>query len=202
MSATPRLSSHERREAIVDAAIRLFSEKGFRGTTTRELAAAVGVSEPILYQHFATKRDLYDAIIDAKSMDGEKICAQIRPYLDGRDDRGFFSTIAEIVLAWHAQDPSYLRLLLFSALEGHDLTQQFYERYTKGFMQMLADYIRRRIREGAFRAQDPVLAMHAFVGMVAHYGLDAALSRRLVDQPRNELVDSIVNIFLEGIQAR
>ena len=54
----PRLTSEERRASIVEAACKLFADKGFRGTTTRELAAAVGVSEPILYEHFKTTRDL------------------------------------------------------------------------------------------------------------------------------------------------
>lgn len=62
--ATARLSSSARRAAILDEAVKLFSEKGFRGVTTRELAAAVGVTEPVLYQHFETKRDLYRALIE------------------------------------------------------------------------------------------------------------------------------------------
>ena len=70
--ATARLSSQARRAAILDAAVRLFSEKGFRGVTTRELAAAVGVSEPVLYQHFETKRDLYHAIIEERAVQGER----------------------------------------------------------------------------------------------------------------------------------
>ena len=59
-----RLSAEERKAAIVEAAVHLFAERGFRGTTTRELAAAVGVSEPVLYQHFSAKSDLYSAIIE------------------------------------------------------------------------------------------------------------------------------------------
>ena len=66
----PRMSSEERRAAIVHAACRLFAERGFRGTTTRELAAAVGVTEPVLYEHFRTKRDLYSAIIGEKAKAG------------------------------------------------------------------------------------------------------------------------------------
>jgi AcrR family transcriptional regulator len=67
-----RLSSEERKRVIVEAAIQLFSERGFQGTTTRELAAAAGVTEPVLYQHFETKRDLYSALIETKSMEGKE----------------------------------------------------------------------------------------------------------------------------------
>jgi TetR/AcrR family transcriptional regulator len=66
IASTPtRLPAAERREAIVDAALRVFSEGSYRGTTTAEIAREAGVSEPILYRHFASKRDLYLAAIEA-----------------------------------------------------------------------------------------------------------------------------------------
>ncbi|MFM9597624.1 TetR/AcrR family transcriptional regulator, partial [Streptomyces scabiei] len=74
-----RLSRAERRAAIIEAAIELFSEKGFRGTTTRELAQAVGVSEPVLYQHFATKKELYIAILSEKAVAGERAIPDFCP---------------------------------------------------------------------------------------------------------------------------
>src|SRR5579884_721131 len=133
-----RLSAQERRAAIVTAAVRLFSEKGFRGTTTRELAASVGVSEPVLYQHFATKKDLYAAIIDAKSNEIEQIAGRLKSWSDSTDDQGFFACIANIILDWHEQNPAWLRLYLFSALEKHEMADLFYDRRAHGFFQFIA----------------------------------------------------------------
>jgi len=59
-----RLPAAERRQALVETALRVFSEGSYRGTTTAEIARAARVSEPILYRHFASKRDLYFACID------------------------------------------------------------------------------------------------------------------------------------------
>jgi AcrR family transcriptional regulator len=59
-----RLPAAERREALIETAIRVFSDGSYRGTTTAEIARAAGVSEPILYRHFASKRDLYLASLD------------------------------------------------------------------------------------------------------------------------------------------
>ena len=65
MSVTPiRLPAAERRQALIETAIRVFSDGSYRGTTTAEIARAAGVSEPILYRHFASKRDLYLAALD------------------------------------------------------------------------------------------------------------------------------------------
>ena len=65
MKTSSRLSSEDRREAIVEAVKGVFAEKGFDGTTTRELANAAGVSEALLYKHFPSKESLYAAMLDA-----------------------------------------------------------------------------------------------------------------------------------------
>ena len=65
MGNAARLSADERKQAIVDAVRDVFAEKGFDGTTTRELAKAAGVSEALLYKHFPSKESLYAAMLDA-----------------------------------------------------------------------------------------------------------------------------------------
>jgi AcrR family transcriptional regulator len=65
MGNAVRLSADERKQAIVDAVRNVFAEKGFDGTTTRELAKAAGVSEALLYKHFPSKESLYTAMLDA-----------------------------------------------------------------------------------------------------------------------------------------
>ena len=61
--AMTRLDSDDRRKAIVNAAVPLFARNGFAGTTTRELAAAAGVSEALLFRHFPSKQSLYREIL-------------------------------------------------------------------------------------------------------------------------------------------
>lgn len=67
MSQTPRLTAEARKEAIVEAVQDVFAEKGFEGTTTRDLAKAAGVSEALLYKHFPSKESLYAAMLDGCS---------------------------------------------------------------------------------------------------------------------------------------
>jgi AcrR family transcriptional regulator len=64
VSTSTRLSAPERRLAIVEAALRVFSEGSYSGATTAQIARQAGVSEPILYRHFAAKRELYVACLD------------------------------------------------------------------------------------------------------------------------------------------
>jgi len=62
--AQARLSASERRSAIVAAALRVFSSTSYAGATTAEIAREAGVSEPIIYRHFPSKRDLWFACLD------------------------------------------------------------------------------------------------------------------------------------------
>lgn len=62
-----RLPAPQRREQLLDTAVRLFAERGYAGSTTAELAKAAGVTEPIIYRHFKSKKDLFVAVIDRTS---------------------------------------------------------------------------------------------------------------------------------------
>ena len=63
-SPAQRLPAAERRQALVAAALDVFSEGSYSGATTAEIARRAGVSEPVLYRHFASKRDLYFACLE------------------------------------------------------------------------------------------------------------------------------------------
>lgn len=76
--AVLRLSPEERRRAIVDAAMPLFAEKGFAGTTTRDLAAAAGVSEALLYRHFPSKEALYQEILRVARAEVDPLFKRLR----------------------------------------------------------------------------------------------------------------------------
>lgn len=62
MKMTKRLTGVQRRAIILEEASRLFAFKGLQGATTREIAKAAGISEPILYQHFKSKEEIYDSL--------------------------------------------------------------------------------------------------------------------------------------------
>lgn len=76
---TPRLPSGERRALIVDAAGRLFGERGYDGTRLEDVASAAGVTKPILYRHFADKRALYVALLERHRDDLASFAAAIPP---------------------------------------------------------------------------------------------------------------------------
>src|SRR5713226_1005867 len=87
-----RMAGGERRLQILRVAMRLFSQRGFGGATTKEIAMAAGVSEAMVFRHFATKKELCSAILDHKdclhdALDPLQIVADA---IRRKDDRAVF----------------------------------------------------------------------------------------------------------------
>ncbi|RMG53579.1 MAG: TetR/AcrR family transcriptional regulator [Acidobacteria bacterium] len=201
-----RMSGQERRRQIVRAAMDLFARKGFKGTTTKEIALAAGVNEAMIFRHFPTKGDLYAAIIDYK-MDqcGEWISRVHEEAARRKDDRAMFLALARGILAFHEQDGTFMRLLLYSALEGHELNRMFFETQVVEHFEFLADYIAQRVRDGAFRPVNPRVAARAFLGMITHHAQVRELfdpQGRLLNVDSDAAAAELVDIFLAGVARR
>ncbi|HEX8921123.1 MAG TPA: TetR/AcrR family transcriptional regulator, partial [Pyrinomonadaceae bacterium] len=200
-----RMAGEERKLQILRVAVRLFSQRGFRGTTTKEIAQAAGVSEAMVFRHFATKEELYTAILDHKACaDGiEDPCKLVDDAVERKDDRAVFETLALSALEHHEQDREFLRLLLHSALEGHELAQMFWNRNIVQIYEFLGGYISERQRDGAFRPIEPKIVVRAFIGMIIHHSLNNSLwdpSRRLLNITNEEAAREFTEILLRGIK--
>src|SRR6185436_14740523 len=121
-----RMAAPDRRKRLQTAALELFSQQGYRGTTTRAIARHAGVSEALLFRHFASKEDLYWSVLEQQcAVRGGR--ARLDTILhEDVDDADLFATIAEDILARNFADSRLYRLLLFSALENHQLSDRFF----------------------------------------------------------------------------
>ena len=192
------------REKILETAIELFAEKGFNGTTTKEIAEAAEVNESLIFRHFSTKRELYGAIIEKKIDDEPGIELPIQTYKDTKDDHLIFKSIAERMLDKCGNDSSFIRLLHFSALEGHELSDMFFSTYVEYVDMLLCDYIEGRIAEGAFKNVHPLCASQAFIGMVVNHIIVQELfgGKKRNEINNDELIETFVTVFLNGIKTK
>jgi AcrR family transcriptional regulator len=182
-----RMAAEDRRQQILEVALQLFSQKGFRGTTTKEIALAAGVNEAIIFRHFATKSDLYVAIMDqkAKSPAVQTMRATFDEAIKAGDDRRVFESLAFTLLEFHEQDDMAMRILLYSALEGHEMAEMIYRNHISKTHRQLADYIKKRIAEGAFRRIDPMTAVRCFLGTIINHVMFKKFFCRYDDEPMN-----------------
>ena len=203
-----RMSGDQRREHILDAAIETFAKYGFSGATTREIARASGVSEAMLFKHFASKDELYKAILDTKACQGErqfpwKENAALKEALEKKDDYGVFYNLALHAMNKHQADVGFLRLLFYSALEEHEIAQRFFLEFVNRVYEFIGSYIEQRQRECAFRELDPKMAVRAFLGMMIHHSLNNILwdkDRMILDVSNEDAAKNFAEILLNGIR--
>ena len=168
-TARVRFTAGDRRQQILAVASGLFARQGFNGTTTRHIAEAARVNEALIFRHFPSKEDLYWAVIEEKCRVATWRQDLEARLLSGKSDREVFQGIAADILEARRRDSSLTRLLLFSALENHTLSERFFRTNVAQYYELLAEYIARRIRQGAFRKLDPMLAARSFLGMISYH---------------------------------
>jgi AcrR family transcriptional regulator len=184
------------RDRIIEGAARVFSDKGFEGATTREIAEAAGVNEVTLFRHFGTKKSIFLAVIDRFSaLPGLEAAMQNMVTGDVRRDltrlgTHFLQTMItrrkEIIMSLQAADR------LPEIREAIALTPQRQNR-------LLADYLRDQIKRGAVRRlPDPDLAAEVFFGMLFERAVRQWLVLRESKKPLKTVVSRYVDIFLRG----
>ena len=170
------MPAEQRCAHIVDVALRAFAVGSYRGVTTAEIARAVGVSEPILYRHFASKRELYLACLDeawsrlqalwkeaveAEPDPGGWLAAMGRAYLEAKEEKAFIVALWVQALTEAGEDATIRRYLKRHLREVHDF---------------IADVIRRaQAAGGMVRERDPDAEAWIFLSL----GLLGTIGRRM-----------------------
>jgi TetR/AcrR family transcriptional regulator len=199
------MPGEDRRRQLLRVAVESFARNGFSGTKTKDIAAAAGVSEAILFRHFGSKEDLYHAILDEKeaSLGAERWFVEMNELAERRDDRGVLYHVVQQLIRSFREDAAFHRLLLYASLEGHLLAELFHERFGLPMGDFLSRYIALRQKEGAFRECDSGVAVMFVIGSTIHY----AMARHVlgVDNlaPSEEvIVDQFVELILGGLEQR
>lgn len=198
-----RLSAQDRRQQIMTVAVALFARKGYQGTTTREIAEEAGINEALLFRHFPSKENLYWTIIEEQcSARGRR--QRIDQILEsGDDDFQVFASMAREFLVRTPHDTEMTRLLWFTALENHTLSERFFRTFVADYFEALSDHIRERIRKGKFRRVDPLLAARGFLGMVVYHFLIQELfgGEKYQKFDPDQVSTALAGIWLAGMQS-
>lgn len=154
-----RLSGEARRAAILDAAEGVFGSAGYHEATTRDIAAAAGVSEALLYQHFDSKRRLFEAVIERAAADLEgrlrQAAASAQPIDDAID--GYFAFV---------EDHSELYRVFFrQALQADAAFADLYRALAERLLELCSGSL------GEVAPEHRPVVAHALAGMVTELGL-------------------------------
>ncbi|HEX5230136.1 MAG TPA: TetR/AcrR family transcriptional regulator [Bryobacteraceae bacterium] len=198
-----RMPSEDRRRQLLQVAVDRFARNGFSGTKTKDIAAAAGVSEAILFRHFASKEDLYHAILDEKeaTLGADRWYDELKQLAERRDDRALFRHIGRQLLQSFREDAAFHRLLLYASLEGHLLADLFHERFGLPMGDFLTQYVTLRQQEGAFRECDPGTAVMFVFGAMVHYAMSRfVLGVKIFPPDEDSVMDQFVELILGGLE--
>lgn len=159
MSAgSSRLSAADRREQLLAVALKVFAQHGYHSTSMNDIADAAGVTKPVLYQHFASKRALYTATLEAV---GESMIAALSS-ATAASPSGKEQTAAGMVayFRWVANDPDAFSLLFGGGTRRDEEFAAVAQRVEKAAAELIAPLI-----EAGVDADYQRMVAHALIGM-------------------------------------
>lgn len=175
-----RMGRAERREQILAAATEAFAASGYAATGLDDVAAATGVTRVILYRHFDSKADLYQAVLD-------RMCARLESHVD-EPVGGFTDDSVDGLLAAASESPAGFKLLFKHALREADFKERI-EKFRADITEAAYLQIRQVVPDPAmarWAAQlAPAVAIEATIAWLdagqPDPGLAAARIRRVVE---------------------
>ena len=207
MKTTAKMSGEDRRTAIIRAARRVFVEKGFYRTTTRELAEAAGVSEALLFKHFPNKEALYSAIqMSCFKSEGSKVQERLEALEPSTSALVFM--VRDLVSHVLEEEPEeegreFFRLILRSLMDEGEFTRLAIQGGPTRWVKKVEECIRAANRVGDMLDR-PVQA--SLAGWMVHQLISGILIHSLPGQavidygvPHEELVKQVVWFCLRGM---
>ena len=186
-----------RRTQILDAAAKVFADKGFHRATTKEIASAAGVSEGTIYNYFDSKDGLVIGIM-ARLAELEQLNGELVKAMQG-DVRDFFVATFRSRMGRILQGQQMLQAILPEVLANPHLRDRFYQQYVLRIAVMVEPYIQAQIGLGYVRPVDVPLVVRALQGMIV--GL--LILRILGDEPLQsrwgDVPDVLATLIFSGL---
>ncbi len=196
-----RRGPHTRKQ-ILDAALRLFSERGFARTSVRDIAEAAGITDAAIYYHFASKRDLFEALFEERGI--TSVLSQLEQATVTMPPLEVFKGLAVVALDVLHRNRDFMKVIFSGAISEDPLASEEYrlvtERWRNGQARLLRDYVQR----GDLPAIDVDVTARQLVVLAIGPFTDALMSGQADDGegPSPELVARVqsgVELFVRGL---
>jgi AcrR family transcriptional regulator len=188
-----------RREQILEAATRVFAEKGFRRATTREVAREAGVSEGTIYNYFEDKDDLLMAILHRLNETERRV----EDFEEGAasDFRGFLEEYLRRRMSLVWENREVFRVVLSEMLVNAELRELYLRRVIEPTMRIAEENFRSRMDQGEVRRTDASLAMRSVAGAVLGLLVLGLLGDEEVGSRPDEIPVVLAGLLVHGLGA-
>ncbi len=198
MTAEPPTKGARTQHEIIQAAHSLFRANGYNGTSMRQIARQAGITVSSIYNHFATKEDIFLAVLEAFHPYHELL--PILENASGNTKEEFLRSAAHNMLDILERRPDFINLMLIELVEfnSRHLPRLFEEIYPR-VLSVLQSFFHRR---GALRPMPTQVVVRAFMGFFFSYFITNTMVRDYwATIQDNSVLDDFVDIFLYGILA-
>lgn len=189
-----------RRRRILEAAARVFAERGYAATTTRAIAEAADMAEGTLYNYFESKREIMLAVAHETASPMELAVSE----LEELEERAAMIAMFERAFDISEAQLPFARAVLSEAWVDDGILQDFVSVRLGRVQHILERYIRSRIDRGSFRSFDPIIGSRVAMGMFG--GLILPVLRGVEPLPsaveRHALAEAVVDFILNGVRAQ
>jgi AcrR family transcriptional regulator len=186
-----------RRNQILDAAAKVFAEKGFHRATTRRIASEAGVAEGTIYNYFDSKGDLLIGIMMRLSA-VEDIGGELTRALN-ENPRDFLLAIARHRMALIEQNYETLQAVLPEMLVNAKLRDQFYQQFAQPLATLLEQYVQARIESGDVRPLNAPLAVRSVQGMFIGLMFLRVLGDDTLASHWDDVPEVLVDLLFDGL---
>jgi TetR/AcrR family transcriptional regulator, cholesterol catabolism regulator len=180
----------QRRSELIEVALRLFAERGFRATTIADIATATGTAHGLVYHYFGSKDELLEAVLDRYTF-----LPRLRDLLAVSPDRPASEVLSEIAIGLSAMlrdRPEILRLVVTESPTNPIVAGALAHVAEEG-LALLTEYLRARIVAGELRIHDPTVPARALFW--------AIITKHLGPADADGFETDLVAVLLDGIRA-
>lgn len=202
LDGCPNAPENPKRRAILDAAGRLFLERGFNATSMDAIAEAAPVSKPTLYSHFKDKSDLFAAVI------GGRCCLMVHTMYEhtSSDQEDVESALRAIAnsffdLIYAPDSISLYRIIISELKQFPNLGGTLYDQGAVKILGLLSNYLQQQNEKGVLDVKDTEMGARLFFSLLKgdnHMQCLLGLRDALTTEERNYLIDSAVSLFVNG----
>lgn len=203
MTSNEEPENADRRQQILEAALKVFSTKGFHKATNKDIAqAAGGISPGLIYWYFKDKEDLFLSIIRERAAifqlaDHPEQLMELPPReglaLIGRTYLSIFKVPGNVAI---------IRIIVGEAIRFPQIAEMVYKQAASRFLGLLSQYLQRQVDLGRLRAHDTRIGARSFLGMFVVNVVARELMRdpSAIATPDEQLIATVLDIFLGGLE--
>lgn len=204
MARTPKIVE-DRREQIIDAAMRVFAQKGFAKATNKDIAREAGITAGLIYHYFTSKEDLLGVVIEERSPIHLLTSLPAQTFALPPEQFFRFLLIRVLNIVEEEKFVSLLRVVLSEALHGEN---EYFIQVAPMILQralgFIESYLNAQIASGGIRQGDSRLAAQVLLSSMIGFVLRRQVLRDALalQYTHEEIVEAIVETVLKGLSPR